>query len=136
MLVDRTVDAFEDIRSLAAFLLKGILADRVTIALNDISSGSPDDGLILKRAEFAMRRSGRADFADGAGRLHDVLFGFDGLGIRGMTTLDALYSLIETLETEVQLAVSDLREAVATAPIHGRLIALRYSNTPNHFFEG
>lgn len=120
------MDAFDDVRSLAASLLKGFPVPRVSIALKNAGSSDSDDGLILRRAELAMQRSGRADFADGVGRLHDILFGLDALGTREMTTLDALDSLIGNLEAEVQLALSNMRMAVSTAPIHGRLIALRY----------
>lgn len=85
--------------------------------------------LDLKKAEDRARMTGRADHADGLGRLYNLL----------STTSAALAKpagwhqslrlildhLISTLEKEVNVARNDLLFAVSNMPLHGHLIALR-----------
>ena len=125
-MVDLAVDPFDDERCLAASFLmcfpKYTFADLWTSAT--LRSGK--DRSILARAEHLMQVTGRADFADGYGRLTHLYVdrtlheGCDPSVQEGMAL-----SLLDQLERDIQVATIDLVLAVVQAPVHGRLIALR-----------
>lgn len=140
LLLDLMIDPFDDVRSAAAALVqafpKSTLSD-LSSANSDLRSEAHEDHrhdrsdiiLTLKRAQALMRRTGRADCADGVGRLYDVLYGYQDLGMapadchRGRGNI--LKTLVANLESDVQVAQSDLQQAILSAPLHGHLIALR-----------
>lgn len=86
--------------------------------------------LDLNKAEKKAGITGRADHADGLGRLNNLLY----------TTFGALakptrwhrncylivHHVISTLEKDIDIAKDDLLFAVSSRPLHGHLIALRY----------
>lgn len=140
LLLDLIVDPFDDIRSAAAALVQAF-PKRMRSDLGSANSGMLSEAhgghrqerstisQTLQRAEALMRRTCRADCADGVGRLYDVLYGFQNLAMapaechreRG----DILKILIANLESDVKVAQSDLQQAIISAPLHGHLIALR-----------
>ena len=140
LLLDLIVDPFDDVRNDAAALFHAFTRPML-IGFNSTPSGKRleayqrhGDGeqqicLALQRAEALMRQTGRADYADGVGRLYDVLYGSHGLV---MTPADCheertaiLEKLVNNLEIDIKLAQSDLQQAIVSAPLHGHLIALR-----------
>lgn len=105
----------------------------------------PQDGLsdlmiVLARAQKTLHGTGRADHADGVARLYEILHaacsgrpsktpseaqsGND----RWSSTFGIIDRILTALEDGLLLAKSNLRLAVASAPIHGYLAALRYHN--------
>ena len=84
---------------------------------------------VLLKAELRSQRTGRADHADGVGRLYDFLYGSS----RALANPKAWYHsnitvvehLVSSLEKETKMAKDDLMLAVSNAPLHGHLIALR-----------
>ena len=85
--------------------------------------------LDLKKAENRARITGRADHADGLGRLYNLLFTTSG-AIAKPAEWHQNHSLIldyviSTLEKEVDVARNDLLSAVSNMPLHGHLIAMR-----------
>ena len=83
----------------------------------------------LSTAETRAGVTGRADHADGLGRLYSLLFTISGT----LSTTSGLHqsrciivnNLLSTLEKEVDVARSVLLSAVSNVPLHGHLIALR-----------
>ena len=132
LLIDLVPNAFDDVRSLAASFLerfpKDVFAQLATLGTK--TSGTPTKGYsILSLAQKRMQITGRADLADGYGRLK-VLFSNQMLPNEGASTLqrEALLCVLHQLECDVGIARSRLANAVADSPIHGRLIAMRYTN--------
>lgn len=140
LLLDLVVDPFDDVRSAAAALLQAVPkktlvdfsstpSDKHLGAHQRHGDGEWEMSLALERAEALMRQTGRADYADGVGRLHDVLYGSHGLAVapadshRERATI--LEELVKHLENDIQLAQHDLQQAILSAPLHGHLIALR-----------
>ncbi len=83
----------------------------------------------LSKAENRAATTGRADHADGLGRLYNLLFttsstlaGSDRWHQSRCLLVD---HVISTLEKEVNVARDDLLFAVSNVPLHGHLIALR-----------
>jgi hypothetical protein len=84
----------------------------------------------LKRAEYMMLKSGRADHADGVSRAHAIVFeaashltysSDDSIPDR----ISQLESLIGRLENRILLAKDNLALAVGKYPLHGVLASLR-----------
>ncbi|KAL8734098.1 MAG: hypothetical protein Q9181_003306 [Wetmoreana brouardii] len=98
-LVDLVMDPFDDIRELAIWILQSVpdpvwsnLVSQVVPDVSDMHSIFSEDDIIatdssvsaagssllraLRRATIKMRDTGRADHADGFGRLFDLAFGF------------------------------------------------------------
>ena len=140
------MDPFDDVRSIAATVLKciptSILStvkgstaeeNHQTPLVESINGTLPADeryfSLALRRAENMMYRTSRADYADGVGRLYDLTYGCciidegANVDIDGRTSI--LENLLLALENDIRIAKKNLRVAVSTAPLHGRLIALR-----------
>ncbi len=100
-------------------------------------SAKPDLLVILSRAQDTLHRTGRADHADGVARLCDVLDACSATSPTGITKggkVEAMWwstrlsiaeKIVSQLEDGVLLARSNLWHAVAGAPIHGDLAALR-----------
>ena len=112
------LNAFDDVRTTATNILQHMLA---FVDICDEENNTMRDKICsgVIRSRDAMRRAKRADLADGFGRLNGVWFGFC------PAPSDLVMSLLIELEYDLQKAATDLKNAVATAPIHGHLIALR-----------
>lgn len=137
LLLDLTVDPFDDVRSAAAALLQAFPA----ILLVPFGSTHPEAGLsayegrqhgqsdviiALQRAEAMMRQTGRAAYADGVGRLCDLLYGCHTLPTASDQERDTiLETLVANLGSDIHVAQNDLHQAVLSAPLYGHLIALR-----------
>lgn len=143
VLLDLCMDAFDDVRSAAVTLLS-VFPYPMLVAFTGSESATeyikastkgtqPGSRLmlssILRRAESLMRRTGRADYADGVGRLYDLTYLWCGELERNQRcdtpTLDILENLLTGLEDDVRTAQNDLQAATSSAPVHGRFIALR-----------
>lgn len=83
----------------------------------------------LNKAEKIARTTGRADHADGFGRLYGLLFTYSGALAKQASWECSRYSfvkrIISVLEEEVNIAKDDLLFAVSSRPLHGHLIALK-----------
>ena len=147
LLTDLVINPFDDVRNISSAILKDMVVSfssnvRDSIAVGD-NRASLDHGqcdtlranewppfsLALSRAENMMYQSGRADYADGVGRLYDMIYGchiehnwFDSGVYSGFKLLE---SLLLALENDIRISKENLRLAVSTAPLHGHLIALR-----------
>ena len=100
------------------------------LAGNDEDLRKANDSLHieLNKAENIARTTGRADHADGFGRLNNLLFAYSGALAKPASWDHSRYSfvkrVISTLEEEVDVAKDDLLFAVSSRPLHGHLIAL------------
>lgn len=143
------MDPFDDVRGMAAGILKDFPSLGVSSPNNpmrkgyDLVSSETDQrahitmdhqvlSLALTRAERLMSRTGRADFADGVGRLYDLtyrccLFNNNDTNVVNSKRSEVRKALISGLEKDIMIAQENLRMAISTAPLHGRLIALRYN---------
>ena len=83
----------------------------------------------LNKAENRAGITGRADHADGFGRLYNLLFTTSGAVAKPAEWHESRYlildHLISMLEREISIARIDLLFAVSNMPLHGHLIALR-----------
>lgn len=83
----------------------------------------------LNKAENKAGITGRADHADGFGRLNNLLFTTSGALANPAKWHESRYLIVDrvisTLEKEVDIAKDDLLFAVSSRPLHGHLIALR-----------
>ncbi|KAL8696437.1 MAG: hypothetical protein Q9201_007660 [Fulgogasparrea decipioides] len=156
-LVDLVMDPFDDIRELATWILQSVpdpvwlnLVSKVVPDVSDMHAIFSEDNTIttddsvsavgssllraLRRATIKMRDTGRADHADGFGRLFDLAFGFrtysywvphrETLWIgNSQLTLDCL---LANLEQCVERARTDIYTAVRKASLHGYLVAARH----------
>lgn len=109
------MDGFDDVRSTSVSLLEYFNPSALQKALT----------LILPRAELLVQSTGRADFSDGFGRLCRLQYDCSARGL-GSKQADTPRNLLQGLEYDIGVARHDLSIAVAEAPIHGRMIALRY----------
>ena len=91
----------------------------------------------LLRAESKAKITGRADHADGVGRLYYLLYGSNrvlgGTSSGHHSNLLLVDHLISELEEEVKISRGDLSQAVSNASLHGHLIALRYCYSSSSF---
>ena len=108
------MDGFNDVRSTSASLLRVFDASTLQEALI----------LILPRAELLMQSTGRADYSDGFGRLCELSHDCSVRSRRAMHSYTE--DLCQGLIRDVNVAERDLNKAIANAPMHGRMIALRY----------
>ena len=83
----------------------------------------------LTKAASRAGITGRADHADGFGRLYNLLFRTSGAVAKPAEWHESSYlildHLISMLEKEINTARNDLLFAVSNMPLHGHLIALR-----------
>ena len=147
VLLDLAMDAYDDVRSCSITLLKQASSDIMREWLLDTEQAVDKDILasagqrrpsenstrnnrictVLRWSEDLMRKTGRADFSDGFGRLNELTFDMQ---LRSTSTVSCArnitYGLLSDIERDIQTAQQNLSQAVATAPVHGRMIALRY----------
>lgn len=76
----------------------------------------------ISRASEISKRTGRADYADGVARCYQLLYGFLS---STKDRLELVSDLVDDLDSKVAIAEIDLSTAVAEAPVHGILAALR-----------
>jgi hypothetical protein len=76
----------------------------------------------VEQAQAWSKKTGRADYADGAGRSTSLLFNLLP-SINEHTNF--LTHLVEDLETKLCTAEQDLAKAVLDAPVHGNFAALK-----------
>ena len=93
------------------------------------ANGSVIDA-VLDMAEKKAKQTGRADHADGVGRLYELLYLSNGMIVEPTQRHNSSFSivdrLISTMEKEVSITTDDLLQAIGNASLHGHLIALRY----------
>ena len=152
-LLDLHMDPFDDVRRNSSILLNILLqsSSGKSGSMNETLPNSPvnsqrgpggidlsnqvsiDRGLVLQRAEAFMRSTGRADYADGVGMLYQLLYtaAVDDIGSKPWYNYRSLIleHLSQELEKDVDIATQSLSMAVENAPLHGRLISLRYSTS-------
>ena len=141
LLLDLVLDPFDDVRDAAASLLEmvdpSVLESRSDIhsKVENIVVPTPFEAwdehssISITHAERMMRKTGRADYADGVGRLHNRLYAFGDASDNKLRRLEVQNSILESilrkLGNDVAVTQLDLRRAVSSAPLHGYLIALR-----------
>ena len=143
LLLELVMNPFDDVRTMAASLLHEhyatVMEKQTTSDIAELSvcsrgySGSSWDysalELMLQRSEALSRRTGRADYADGVGRLYHLRYLFcdknEKLDDEPCERHLLLEGLISGLEMDIQVAHDNLQTAIASAPLHGHLIALR-----------
>lgn len=121
-LFDLVVDPFSDVRILAA----SILLRTRQIELPGTPATSITFSAMVERAEQLTRATGRADHAEGLAGLQLLTWQ---LTAGHEEWCDEKTTLLETmtasLKNDLEQARLDLRFAVANAPLHGNLVALR-----------
>lgn len=157
LLLDLVMDPFDDVRLVASLILKTIFwsmypwntdlrvgfaspsTDPTIYNLHVLPRRTYSTCLLhtMRQAEDMMYLTGRADHADGVGRLYGLLYdSCRNLGVP-MTWSDSGWSIIDhilsALENDIKIALKDIRLAIKTAPLHGKLIALRYFILPLTF---
>ncbi|KAK5118275.1 hypothetical protein LTR62_002788 [Meristemomyces frigidus] len=113
LLLDLTIDPYDDVRQGAAALL-AMYPDGDSGSARQISQA-------LERAEATMLQTGRADQADGVAHLYTLLYKSN-TASDGSIMSQVCHRLMQMLNT----AKTDLGKAVSRYPIHGLLTSLRY----------
>ena len=145
--LDLMMDPFDDVRHGAAAILELMLppvllapsfgngeSSLITghIIDDEVNPKLYSNGLVntLCRAEALMRDTGRADHADGVGRLYGLLYktcqNLAKPNLWYNSRLSILEHILEHLEHDIRVARNNMRKAVGEYPLHGYLIALRY----------
>lgn len=148
LLLDLIMDPFEDVRSIAAALLK--VSPAANFAYNEkdglslyepklvrasdtvqqqaqIQDTRAENGPLslmafIARAEDLAKRTGRADYGDGVARCYELLYA---LLPTTESRLKLVTRLVSSLEDKVHIAEQSLVHAVSDAPVHGILAALK-----------
>ena len=98
---------------------------------NEVERPSVNQSILsaLNNAEKIAGITGRADHADGFGRLNNLLYETASTLAKPARWHQSCYSIVDhllsTIEEEIDIAKGDLTNAVSSKPLHGRLIALR-----------
>lgn len=116
-LVKLVLDPFDDVRTAAANILSCLLNSVTDEEKNKTTRKFIEQS--LRGAGDLLCRAQRADIADGYGRLNSIWFGI--CPDPGALIL----SLLAEVEHDLEIAKQDLVAAVASRPIHGRMIALK-----------
>lgn len=151
LLLDLVMDSFDDVRLIASSVLGAVLCrmhpwnmkyiPHQTAPFMDTNSNVlhtiPLDtynsfiGDALRRAQGIMCLTGRADHADGVGKLYYMLHHSSKNLTKASEWSQNGWSIVEHLlsglEDDINIAKGDIRLAVKTAPLHGKLLALRLS---------
>ena len=153
LILDLVMDPFDDVRHTATTLFELVLWNQQPSSIAFCYENIPTQSLnknfahvktvsrqayqpflihVLTRAEATMFHTGRADHADGVGRLYYLLYNtFMGSGKLILTesetgtSLFVVDQILSELEKNIGVANRDLRLAVQEAPLHGSFIALR-----------
>ncbi|RDL34396.1 uncharacterized protein BP5553_07524 [Venustampulla echinocandica] len=75
----------------------------------------------IKRGQEGLKRTGRADYADGIARSYRLMYGLQASTEARMKLLE---ELVDDLESKVVIAEQSLAQAVFEAPIHGNFATL------------
>ena len=147
LLLDLVMDPFDDVRDTAAAVLKGMISSGSVVTNTDFVEDKrsipkrADLRLDMKlhtnlfdqtisKAEAMVNRTGRADYADGLGRLCelkcDYLVKEAGSNKTEDKSVSAVLELVESLEDRVESLKNNIRVPNFGIPLHGLLIALRY----------
>jgi hypothetical protein len=144
-LLDLIMDSFDDVRSMAALILNNIMSNLDSpnnLFKPDLMFKSKDHdapafpmqfsqphrygfSYAIDRAKTLVSSTGRANHADGFGRLYRLVFDFDRLLITN-DRLSVLDNLLSSLVENIRNSRGNLSLAVGYSPLHGNLIALRY----------
>ncbi|KAL8938211.1 MAG: hypothetical protein Q9216_004013 [Gyalolechia sp. 2 TL-2023] len=154
-LLDLAMDPFDDVRDIATLILRKytriILSGAVSDlrgqsikaeTLHSLAQGRKDRTIIpvwlprtivtkaFDRSKSNMQITGRADHADGFGRLYNLVHGPDYMSDPGGAWDKGPQLMLEDLMSELEQCVAaaqdDLLLAVQTASLHGYLIATRF----------
>ena len=152
LFLDLTMDPFDDVRSAAASLLRNLLSnlDSTSIFFNHnipmnlvgnedkvASSISTQVRYIfnnifastIDRAKMMMSCTGRADHADGFGRLCQLKFdSYEVTNTQAGTEnrISVMENLLFSLSADIRNLRNNFSFTIASSPLHGHLIALRY----------
>ena len=135
-------DPFDDVRQSANRIYDSLLSLQKRRELDDkpdLMNDTDEDDLPRKannkiysdltRAENRAGVTGRADHADGLGRLYSLLFTTSSAIANPTGWHESRYLILDhvisTLEREIDIARNDLLFAVSNMPLHSHLIALR-----------
>lgn len=131
--LDLMLDPFDDVRHGAAGILELIPPPLLTTQVDGGETLGSDSRRLLNalyRAESIMRDTGRADHADGVGRLYSLLYKASQNNVKSShwynSRASILGHILEHLEHDILVARNRMRRAVAEYPLLGYLIALRY----------
>lgn len=146
VLIDLTMNPFDDVRLTASSILKHVLWNVYQWDNNPNAPRFMDPNMsespqlpcrtsnryvyhTLRKAEDMMNRTGRADHADGVGRLYSLVYNSSKELSMPHLWFENEWSILDhvltALENDIKIAEDDLRSAVKTAPLHGKLVALR-----------
>lgn len=148
LLQDLIMDPFDDVRLAVSSILRNILWNIPPWNLDYTASANPNTQpiishlnvlphrnchtyilYVLRQAEATLSLTGRADHADGVGRLYSLLHDSCRNPKESAAWSENSWSILEhillELEKDLEIARSDLRLAVKVAPLHGKLVALR-----------
>lgn len=127
LLLDLVLDPFDDIREASISALQLCLAalpdaERAEVVTVTLPS-------FITRAEAMMLRTGRADHADGVARAYSLQFSAASSDITNSSRLqsprfEVFEGLKKQLEDTLQVARTNLSEAVNGRPVHGIFAAL------------
>ncbi|MCJ1464709.1 hypothetical protein MMC07_003322 [Pseudocyphellaria aurata] len=159
LLLDLVMDPFDDVRSVASSLLKTILwnmhpwntefragftspfMESSLSKFEAMARTTYNDFVLLatRQADIMMCLTGRADHADGVGRLYSLLHdSCDNLGTP-VAWSDNRWSIVihvlSGLENDIKIARKDIHIAVKSAPLHGKLIAMRHIVSSKGFYD-
>lgn len=149
-LLDLILDPFDDVRQMASSVL------RLFISLTSVPLARGDDKIskedqqaheqecyckandaihqAISRAESKAQKTGRADHADGVGRLYDLLYASSELiskpKLWHQSTVAILHRLVTIVGKESFEARRNLPNAIVSSSLHAHLIALRYQAAP------
>ena len=101
--------------------------------IGKVTADAPVIVTVLQMSEKKAKQTGRADHADGVGRLYELLYLSDRVIVestkRHYSSFSILDRLISEMEKDLKVAKDDLLQVIGNASLHGHLIALRYGST-------
>lgn len=146
-LFDLIMDPFDDVRSITESLLSTILEGTWKPCFRESEGNAAQEAIpnavhsqdeknhlqlaqICLHAHDTLRNTGRADHADGVARLRSLIWQFCNSHDEWRPSQTIMIeNICSDLEKDVKTALSDLRLAVGTRPLHGHMIALRSSQS-------
>ncbi|KAI5238409.1 hypothetical protein E4T43_07441 [Aureobasidium subglaciale] len=137
LLTELLLNAYDDVRSTAAEILN--LTENVSQSQRKAIS-TPVLVNSLAQAQNMMMRSGRADHADGVAHLYSLLFSqctnlMSDDERWWASKCQVLECLVHTVEQTIQIANTDIAQAVSRHPLHGLFTSLRYIVEKSGFYQ-
>ncbi|KNG45382.1 heat repeat-containing protein [Stemphylium lycopersici] len=129
LLLDLILDPFDDVRDAAVAVLQLCLGALPQTEKERVMSIIPP---FIARAEAIMLLTGRADQADGVARAYGMVFASASKETASSTTdqFSSKLAIFEHLQSQLKntldIAHTDLSQAVDGRPVHGIFAALRY----------